>query len=492
MVQTWRPGRARAHGRGRGARGHAGDAAPARPTRCTTASRVAAARRLLVEVSGPAAFDRLSGLAARLLGAGHAKVTLFTDQDTVVGGFGLPAGRRRRPGAADRRALGDHRPPGRPAAHPRRARPTSGWPTCRRSPRARSGPTSASPLVAASGHVVGALAVYDPRPRLVGRRGRAARAAGRLRRRRARARRRPLGGRHVAGPARRRAGGQLDRHLGARPAHRGDLDWDERCAAIFGLEGAAHFDPDGRLFARLRAPRRPRARRRRPMQRRAERSGQYTVEFRTLPRATARALDGVPRPGRSTTRAASRCASSAPSRRHRGPPQAEAAAVGLPPRHGDRRGGRRAGATRPRMEEPARDRAARRPGARRPGQRAGHLRPRRRTAAAAHDQPAHRRGRRCTSTTRSPASRSSWTTRSRRSTPPCTAGGCCSPTARRPSPGSRPCARASTSWASTRSPRCRCASRGGCSARSSRSGRPSTPSPPTTSRCSRRWPRRSR
>jgi hypothetical protein len=54
--------------------------------------RVAAARRLLVEVPGPAAFDRLSGLAARILNAGHAKVTLFTDQDTVVGGHGLPPG----------------------------------------------------------------------------------------------------------------------------------------------------------------------------------------------------------------------------------------------------------------------------------------------------------------------------------------------------------------------------------------------------------------
>src|SRR5919112_4515205 len=54
--------------------------------------RIAAARRLLAEVSGPAAYDRLSNLAARLLGVGHAKVTIFTDQDTVVGGYGLPPG----------------------------------------------------------------------------------------------------------------------------------------------------------------------------------------------------------------------------------------------------------------------------------------------------------------------------------------------------------------------------------------------------------------
>src|SRR5436305_14391474 len=54
--------------------------------------RVAAARRLLDEVVGPVAFDRLSGLAARLVGAGHAKVTLFTEDDVVVGGYGLPPG----------------------------------------------------------------------------------------------------------------------------------------------------------------------------------------------------------------------------------------------------------------------------------------------------------------------------------------------------------------------------------------------------------------
>ena len=54
--------------------------------------RIAAARRLMLEVSGHAAFDRLSGLAARLVGAGHAKVTLFTDEDRVVGGYGLPEG----------------------------------------------------------------------------------------------------------------------------------------------------------------------------------------------------------------------------------------------------------------------------------------------------------------------------------------------------------------------------------------------------------------
>src|SRR5215213_7237356 len=55
-------------------------------------ARIAAARRLLQEVSGHAAFDRLSRLAARLVGTDHAKVTIFTDGDLVVGGFGLPEG----------------------------------------------------------------------------------------------------------------------------------------------------------------------------------------------------------------------------------------------------------------------------------------------------------------------------------------------------------------------------------------------------------------
>ncbi|UOY00310.1 SpoIIE family protein phosphatase [Blastococcus sp. PRF04-17] len=126
--------------------------------------RIAAARRLFVEVSGPAAFDRLSALAARLLGVGHAKVTIFTDQDTVVGGFGLPPGviggpalltgalsaitvRQARPLAvADARA--DERVADLPAV-------TSG----------QVASYLGAPIVADSGHVVGVLAVYDPEPR---------------------------------------------------------------------------------------------------------------------------------------------------------------------------------------------------------------------------------------------------------------------------------------------------------------------------------------
>src|SRR3954467_12738784 len=125
--------------------------------------RIAAARRLLVEVSGPAAYDRLSNLAARLLGVGHAKVTIFTDQDTVVGGYGLPPGVVGGP-ALLTGALS--------AITVRQARPldvgdASKDPRASHLPAVTSGQVQAylgAPLVADSGHVVGVLAVYDPLP----------------------------------------------------------------------------------------------------------------------------------------------------------------------------------------------------------------------------------------------------------------------------------------------------------------------------------------
>ena len=111
--------------------------------RCAIRHRIAAARRLMVEVPGPAAFDRLSGLAARLVGAGHAKVTLFTDQDTVVGGYGLPPGVIGGP-ALLTGALSAIVVRSRRAAEPALGRPTtSGWRRCRPSPPGRCAPTSA-------------------------------------------------------------------------------------------------------------------------------------------------------------------------------------------------------------------------------------------------------------------------------------------------------------------------------------------------------------
>src|SRR5918997_1168197 len=126
--------------------------------------RIAAARRLLLEVPGHAEFDRLSGLAARLVGAGHAKVTLFAEEDRVVGGFGLPEGVIGGPalltGALSAIVVGHAAPLNVPSAGDDRrvAAP----------PAVTSGQVRAYlgvPLIASSGHAVGALAVYDPVPR---------------------------------------------------------------------------------------------------------------------------------------------------------------------------------------------------------------------------------------------------------------------------------------------------------------------------------------
>ena len=209
--------------------------------------RIAAARRLLAEASGPAAYDRLSNLAARLLGVGHAKVTLFTDQDTVVGGFGLPPGvvggpalltgalsaitvQLRRPLVIDS-AEDDDRVAHLPAV-------TSGQ------VRAYLG----APLVADSGHVVGVLAVYDPDPRdwsddaaeLLDELGASVVAELEL-----------SAARTAIGTSLAR----LDVALEASSVGTWEVDlvrdvmaWDERCAAIFGYEGAVSLPMD-RLFA---------------------------------------------------------------------------------------------------------------------------------------------------------------------------------------------------------------------------------------------------
>ncbi|SNR46427.1 SpoIIE family protein phosphatase [Blastococcus mobilis] len=126
--------------------------------------RIAVARRLLLEVPGPAAFDRLSGLASRLLGVDHAKVTLFTDHDVVVGGHGLPEGVIGGPalltGALSAIVVASGAPLDIPEAE--------ADPRVVDLPAVTSGQVRAylgAPLIAASGHVVGALAVYDPVPR---------------------------------------------------------------------------------------------------------------------------------------------------------------------------------------------------------------------------------------------------------------------------------------------------------------------------------------
>jgi PAS domain S-box-containing protein len=252
--------------------------APAEPDVLLDPHRIAAARRLIAEVSGPAAYDRLSSLAARLLGVGHAKVTLFTDQDTVVGGFGLPPGvvggpalltgalsaitvRQRRP-LKIASASQDERVAGLPAV-------TSGQ------VQAYLG----APLVADSGHVVGVLAVYDAAPRAWS--DEAAQLLDQLAA--------SVVAELELAAARTAIGTSLARLDVALEASsvgiwevdlvRGVIDWDQRCAAIFGLEGAVTIPMD-RLFDEHVHPE-DKESAQAAMQAAIEARAQYTVELRT-------------------------------------------------------------------------------------------------------------------------------------------------------------------------------------------------------------------
>ena len=248
-----------------------------------------------------------------------------------------------------------------------------------------------SPLVAASGHVVGALTVYDPEPRQwTDDETELLRAAGRLRGGRARALGRPLRGGDVGHAAERGSGGQLDRHLGTRPAHRCHRHGRALRGAL--RPRRRHALRGGRRHAdAVRAP----GRRRRPCRRPC--SGRCSTTASSPPSSgrsgsTAPCAGWWPGAGSSIdTRGepvrllgtvvdvtdTRRQAAQRLSAMHRATAIAEVAAeLANAAQHG----------------EPARDRAARSPGARCPGQRDGRLRPRERTAAAAHDQRAHRRG----------------------------------------------------------------------------------------------------
>ena len=241
--------------------------------------RIAAARRLLVEVSGPASYDRLSALAARLLGVGHAKVTLFTDQDTVVGGFGLPPGVVGGPalltGALS--AITVRQRKSLPIADAAQNEQVADLPAV------TSGQVRAycgAPLVADSGHVVGVLTVYDPAPR-----DWSADEVKLLEQ---------LAASVVAelelAAARTAVGTSLARLDVAMEASsigiwevdlvRGVIDWDQRCAAIFGLEGARTIPMD-RLFTEHIHPD-DQGSAQEAMQAAIDARAQYTVELRTL------------------------------------------------------------------------------------------------------------------------------------------------------------------------------------------------------------------
>jgi len=202
--------------------------------------RVAAARRLLLEVPGPASFDRLSALAARLLGTGHAKVTLFTDHDVVVGGYGLPPGVIGGPalltGALSAIVVTTGAPLDIPEAQAE--------PRVAGLPAVTSGQVRAylgAPLVTASGHVVGALAVYDPVPRnwsddaaeLLQQLAASVVAELEL-----------SAAQSAAGASRVRLEVALDASsigIWERDLRTDTGFWDKRCAALFGLEGATEI-----------------------------------------------------------------------------------------------------------------------------------------------------------------------------------------------------------------------------------------------------------
>jgi PAS domain S-box-containing protein len=241
--------------------------------------RIAAARRLIAEVSGPAAYDRLSNLAARLLGVGHAKVTIFTDQDTVVGGYGLPPGVIGGPalltGALSAIVVRQR--------SPLRINSASDDERVADLPAVTSGQVQAYlgvPLVADSGHVVGVLAVYDAErqswsddaPKLLDELSASVVAELEL------AAARTAIGASLA---------RLDIALEASSVGTWEVDlvrdamnWDERCAAIFGYEGAVdlpmdrlfseHVHPDDLVTAQA------------TMQAAIEARAQYTVELRIV------------------------------------------------------------------------------------------------------------------------------------------------------------------------------------------------------------------
>jgi PAS domain S-box-containing protein len=205
---------------------------------------------LLVEVHGPAAFDRLSRLAARLVGADHAKVTIFTDQDTVIGGYGLPPGVVGGPalltGALSAIVVHQGAPLNIPSAGDDERVAAL--------PAVTSGQVRAylgSPLVAASGHLVGALAVYDPVPRawtddeteLLRQLGASVVAELEL-----------SAARSAVGTSLARLNVALEASsIGTweRDLRTGIINWDERCAALFGLDGATEFTSEGVMEARF-------------------------------------------------------------------------------------------------------------------------------------------------------------------------------------------------------------------------------------------------
>ncbi|TYP87268.1 SpoIIE family protein phosphatase [Blastococcus xanthinilyticus] len=251
------------------------------------AMRVAAARRLLLEVPGPAAFDRLSALAARLLGAGHAKITLFTDHDVVVGGHGLPAGVVGGPalltGALSAIVVREGRPLDIPDATADER--VAGLPAV------TSGQVRAylgAPLQAASGQVVGALAVYDAAPQAWS--GDAVQLLEQLATSVV-AELELSAAQSAVGTSRAWLEVALEASsvgIWERDLRTGTVHWDERCAALFGVDSAVDIESLERVLAdHVHPDDHPAVAE--AMRVAVEDRGDYTVEFRV------RRDDGVTR-----------------------------------------------------------------------------------------------------------------------------------------------------------------------------------------------------
>jgi PAS domain S-box-containing protein len=241
--------------------------------------RISAARRLLLEVAGPAAFDRLSALAARLVGADHAKVTLFTDHDVVIGGYGLPSGVVGGPalvtGALSAITVRCGAPLNLPsAAEDDRVADL---------PAVTSGQVAAylgAPLIAASGHVVGVLAIYDRVPRDW------SEDAGELLEQLAASVVAELelsAARSAVGTSRARLDVALEAGsvgIWERDLRTGAVFWDERCAAIFGLDGAVELQSMDLLLGHVHPD--DRAAVQESMRVAVDEGGEYLVESRVL------------------------------------------------------------------------------------------------------------------------------------------------------------------------------------------------------------------
>ena len=217
-------------------------------------TRLAAAQRLFGDLPGPGAYDRLARLATRLVSAPIGLVCLITDVEVVLGAHGVPG-----IGASDEAPLG-----GSPCAVTARAGAPVVTPDAVLDqrladlPAARAGQLRGFlgvPLVSSDGHVVGVLSVFDPAPHhwtsedvavleqlaasVVAELELAATNAALLT---------SLGRLDVALEASQVGIWTVDLSGGA-------IEWDERCAAVFGVDGAvrmpsvdevltAHVHPD--------------------------------------------------------------------------------------------------------------------------------------------------------------------------------------------------------------------------------------------------------